>query len=86
MTYPAKSFFVAIVYAQCFETYFKQDFLSMLNDPELLFDDKFFVPYEEDKETYDLILSNIDRSRILDLQSTQKTVKYFKQEFNLICN
>lgn len=86
LIYPAKSFFVAIVYAQCFEEFYSQDFYQMLNDKDLLFDDKFFATYAQSTQTYDKILASIDRNQLLSLPSVQKTIHYFKKEFDLLCN
>lgn len=41
LIYPAKSYFVAIVYAKCLEKYFGGSFFEYLNDPELLPDDTY---------------------------------------------
>jgi len=81
LVYPAKSYFVAIVYAKCLEKYFSIDFYESLNDEELLPDDKFFVKYEKSKDIYDRILSEIKIDSLLSLPSVQKTVEYFKKEF-----
>ncbi len=80
LVYPAKSYFVAIVYAKCLEKYFAQDFYNSLDDPELLVDDKYFKPYSEALETYNNILDGIG-TNILEYPSTEKTVNYFKKEF-----
>ena len=77
--YPAKSYFVAIVYAHCLSKYFHQDFLNALSDSELLPDDKFFIPYSQDKERYDKILQAI--GNIWQYPSICKTVNYFQKEF-----
>lgn len=79
LVYPAKSYYVAIVYAKCMEKYFGIDFLSALNDKDLLPDDKYFVPYECDKLTYNCILEEI--GDILECPGVGKTVGYFKKEF-----
>ena len=79
LLFPAKSYFVAIIYAKCLEKYFDEDFYESLNDKELLKDDYYFVPYGEDKETYDNILININN--IWNYDSVNKTVNYFKKEF-----
>ena len=56
--YPAKSYVVAICYATWIAQDFNEDFFELLNDPELLAgNDPFFVPYEEDKYTYDQIIA-----------------------------
>lgn len=79
LRYPAKSYFVAIVYAKCLERYFGESFYESLNDAELLPDDMYFKPYENDNETYDKILTNI--GDIWQYDSILKTVHYFKKEF-----
>lgn len=79
LIYPAKSYFVAIVYAKCMEKYFNVNFYDALNDNELLPDDKFFIPYYKDKLTYDKIIANI--GNIWQYDSINKTVGYFKKEF-----
>lgn len=58
--YPAKSYVVAICYAHWIAEDFDEDFYELLNDPELLAgNDPYFVPYDEDKYTYDRILEEI---------------------------
>ena len=81
LIYPAKSFFVAIIYAKCLEKYFNINFYDSLNDNELLPDDIFFQIYNENKIIYDNILNNI--SNIWEYKSIDKTVDYFKKEFLL---
>lgn len=84
LIYPAKSYFVAIVYAKCLEKYFGKDFYQALDDEELLPDDKYFLPYSKSKHIYDQILTQL-QDDILSYKHTEKTVQYFKKEF-LICN
>ena len=79
LRYPAKSYFVAIVYAKCIEKYFHINFYDALNDKELLPDDKYFKTYNESKDIYDKVLESIDN--IYKYDSIDKTVKYFKQEY-----
>ena len=79
LIYPAKSYFVAIVYAKCMEKYFNVPFYEALDDKELLFDDFYFKPYSESKEVYDKIIENI--GDIWYYRSIDKTVDYFKKEF-----
>ena len=79
LIYPAKSYFVAIVYAKCIEKYFHINFYDALNDKELLPDDKYFKTYNESKDIYDKVLESIDN--IYKYDSIDKTVKYFKQEY-----
>lgn len=79
LIYPAKSYFVAIVYAKCLEKYFGGSFFEYLNDPELLPDDTYFKVYSQDKSTYDNIINRI--GDIWQYSSICKTVNYFKKEF-----
>ena len=79
LIYPAKSYFVAIIYAKCLEQWFNIPFYEALNDNDLLPDDKWFVTYENDKETYDKIIYSIND--IWNYESINKTVEYFKKEF-----
>ena len=79
LEYPAKSYFVAIIYAKCLERYFNQDFFQCLDDPELLPDDKYFIPYSYSFNIYDKVLKQI--GDIWQYPSISKTVDYFKQEF-----
>lgn len=79
LIYPAKSYFVAIVYAKCLEKYFGGSFFEHLNDPELLPDDTYFKVYSQDKSTYDNIINRI--GDIWQYPSICKTVNYFKKEF-----
>lgn len=79
LIYPAKSYFVAIIYAKCLEKYFGGSFFEYLNDPELLPDDTYFKVYSQDKSTYDNIINRI--GDIWKYPSICKTVNYFKKEF-----
>lgn len=79
LIYPAKSYFVAIVYAKCLEKYFGGNFFEYLNDSELLPDDTYFKIYFQDKSTYDNIINRI--GDIWQYPSICKTVNYFKKEF-----
>ncbi len=55
--YPGKSYAVAIVFAYLLEREFGETFLTVLDDPNLLYEnDPYFKRYSEDKETYDLII------------------------------
>ncbi len=82
--YPAKSYVVAICYARWLNEYFAEDFYDALNDPDLLFgNDPFYVPYEQDKYTYNKILETIG----FDFDETAGIVpdvkSYFMKEFDL---
>ena len=80
LIYPAKSYFVAIVYAKMLEKHFGIDFLKALDEGDLLTDDDWFKPYHESKEIYDTILDRLP-GNILDMPSTEKTKAYFREEF-----
>ncbi|WP_312339119.1 hypothetical protein [Anaerospora hongkongensis] len=79
LVYPAKSYFVAIVYAHYLQKYFKEDFFKVLDDANLLSDDMYFVPYSINPAVYDKILEEI--GDIEQYESIKKTLQYFKQEF-----
>ena len=85
--YPGKSYAVAIMYASWIEDFFKVPLLDSLDDPELLFDDEYFVPYNKDKNTYDRIFEIVDGlNDIVDtnkLPYVKNTREYFMQEFML---
>ena len=79
LIYPAKSYFVAIIYAKLLEQYFDDDFYACLNDETLLPDDYFFVPYNKSRKIYDAVLAKIGDP--LSYKAAQKTKEYFYQEF-----
>ena len=85
--FPAKSYSVAIIYSFLLSNHFGEDFFSSLDDPDLLGgNDRYFVTYNQDKQTYDLILQEIglfSPGFELDLSVDQvaKTVEYFSKEF-----
>lgn len=84
LLYPAKSYYVAIVYAWLLNKYFGEDIKVALNYDDLLnYDDKFFVKYEDNKELYDKLLKNvIEKLNNGEYnKSIQKTVGYFNKEF-----
>lgn len=80
LIYPAKSYFVAIIYAGLLEHYFHISFFEALNMNDLLPDDKWYVPYLKNRKVYDRILNEIPKD-FLSLLSTKKTINYFKEEF-----
>lgn len=80
LIYPAKSYFVAIVYAKMLERYFDIPFYKALNTEDLLIDDRYFKRYEDNPYIYDEVLKIIP-GNFLELPSTEKTRKYFIQEF-----
>lgn len=77
---PFKAYFSAIVYAKCMERYFGINFWEALSDPELMFDDTWFTPYNQEPEIYEQIVDKIgDVWQYGD--SIRETVNYFKKEF-----
>lgn len=80
LIYPAKSYYVAIIYAYLLSQYFGQDFYEMLDRQDLLnYDDRYFKPYSTDKQTYDNILKQIyNKLSILDISDS---ATYFYKEF-----
>lgn len=83
--YPAKSYMVGICYAKWLSEEFGGDVLEYLNDPELLYgNDPYFLPYNDDKETYDSILSKIQGWNFNPSLGMCPDVKeYFTEEFQL---
>jgi len=60
--YPAKSYFVAVCYAEWLSRDFNENFYDLLNDPLLLYgNDPYFKPYYEEKILYDEILKGVQR-------------------------
>ena len=55
--YPSKSYMVAICYAFWIMEDYNENFYSVLKDPELLPMVPYFVPYADDRKTYDEIIS-----------------------------
>lgn len=80
LIYPAKSYFVAIVYAKMLERYFDIPFYEALNTEDLLIDDGYFRRYKDNPYIYDEVLKMVPEE-FLELPSTEKTRKYFLQEF-----
>lgn len=81
LVYPAKTIFVAIIYAKCLEEFFKVPFYEALDDDDLLPDDKYFKDYKYSKykKEYDKIILKI--GNIWQYDSILKTIDYFKKEF-----
>jgi hypothetical protein len=82
--YPAKSYVVGICYARWISYYFQESFYEVLDDPSLLYNnDPYFVPYRDDKYTYDCIISQIG----LDFDESCGIIpdikSYFLKEFQL---
>lgn len=82
--YPAKSYVVGICYARWLNEHFAEDFYDALNDPELLHgNDPYFVPYEQDKDTYNAILNAVTFEFDENNGIVPDVKKYFKEEFML---
>lgn len=80
LIYPAKSYFVAFIYAKLLTIHFDISFLEALDTDDLLIDDPAFTPYRKKKELYDNIAKKLP-SRYWELPSAAATTKYFKEEF-----
>ncbi len=79
--YPGKSYFVAICYAKWITEDFEENFLDVLDNPNLLPGDPCFKRYSEDMETYDKILQFVnlktnDQGMVPDVR------KYYDEEMN----
>ena len=75
---PAKNYFVRICLAYYLHNKFNKDFLELMNVNSILpYDDQFSPLYNDDKETYDAILSTIKDKRISDMYGYKKTIKVF---------
>lgn len=85
--YPGKTYAIAVAYACWLKKEFGGLLINYLKDPDLLFDDPYFIPYKSDPKTYDLILTHLDFSKLLNvdqkLKDLQLTRRYFHQEFLL---
>lgn len=79
LIYPAKSYFVAIVYAACIQKLFGKDIKESLCWKDLLFDDRYFKPYSVSPKIYDMVLEKIGSPLIY--KSSEKTINYFIEEF-----
>lgn len=75
--YPSKSYVVAIIYSHLLSVHFGGEFISYLDDAELLYNnDPHFVQYSGDKEMYDSILSTIT------LDPTSRPFRHIQEFFN----
>ena len=83
--YPAKSYVVAICYARWLNQHFNEDFYESLNDPDLLHgNDPYYVPYEQDKDTYNKILNAVGFDFNEDIGIVPDVKMYFLKEFDLV--
>jgi len=81
--YPAKSYVVALCYAQWISEDFKEDFNELINDPDLLYNnDPHFVIYKDSEDEYKGIIEKMG----LPLPFTGVVPdirKYYEREFML---
>jgi len=81
LIYPAKSYAVALIYAQLLTEHFDVEFYTVLNDPDLLYgNDKFFVPYKKAKDVYDTVLTHIRLDFDNPTPQVLATIDYFNKE------
>jgi hypothetical protein len=85
VTYPAKSYADAIVYAHLIDKYFDIPFDTSLRDPDLLYDDPYYLPYDKNPKVYDVALKFIKLNSPKELQynlpQVITTVENFEKEF-----
>lgn len=90
ISYPSKSYAVAIIYAHQLEKQFNILFDTSLRDPELLFNnDPYYVPYQEATDVYDVVLRYLEVNcdgLPYYLPQIRATVDYFDQEFFITPN
>lgn len=86
LSYPGKSFAVAIIYAKLIEQHFGTPFIQSLSDPDLLAgNDLYFVPYGNAQSLYDSILEKIPDLQInTNFYQVRRTVECFQLEFGLV--
>jgi len=83
--YPAKSYFVGLVYARLLRDCFFEDPYACLDDPGLLHNnDPYFRPYSEAKAIYDTVLEAMNGWNFdLTVGEIPDVKSYFDQEFML---
>jgi len=94
LTFPAKSYAVAIIYSRLLQQYFDIPFYQSLSDPDLFADtDKFFVPYCicEARDVYDAAIVQLKQHNTFDvfdveLSQVSATIQYFNREFYITTN
>ena len=77
---PAKSYCVALVYADELMKDYGGNVIDYLSDQELLLNDIHFVTYDKNKETYDYFLKN-DSWKSTPM--AQRIKEYYKKEIHL---
>lgn len=82
--YPAKSYFVAIVYSRLLRDHFGENPYMVLNDSDLLHqNDPYFIPYEDAIHIYDAILDTFGWDFDLTLGEIPDVQNYFNEEFQI---
>lgn len=84
VVYPAKSFFVAIVYARLLRDYFDENPLESLSDQDLLYgNDPYFIPYNAGTESqliYDSVINEYTWEFDLSKGEIPDVSNYFYEE------
>lgn len=89
VSYPAKSYAVALIYAHLLEKHFGDDFMASLNDPDLLCgNDLYYKTYAQSSHVYEMIFEHVPINKSnyelpLQLPQVKKTQQYFMLEFNV---
>lgn len=88
LTFPSKSYAVALIYSYLIEQLFAEDFWTPLNDQQLFCgNDKYFKTYQDSPEIYDAILLKIGGKDLLlkhaQLSQIKQTLFYFSEEFDI---
>lgn len=91
ISYPSKSYAVALIYSYLIEKYFHEDFWISLNDENLFCgNDLHFSPYSKSPFIYNEILNRVGgKVNILknsELEQVQKTIGFFCEEFAIGSN
>ncbi len=82
--YPAKSFFVAIVYARLLRDHFNEEPYEVLDDEKLLYgNDPYFEPYSKQRDLYDAVIASIGWDFDLTKGEIPDVANYFYQEFQI---
>lgn len=91
LSFPSKTYAVAIIYSMLLQQHFSVPFFESLNDADLFVGtDRFFVKYQLNTNVYDAVLEELKLRNINPLELTfsqvQSTIEYFNEEYYLIPN
>lgn len=82
--YPAKSYFVAMVYARLLMDHFGENPIAALCDSQLLYgNDPYFLEYGRDPQIYDALIKKFGWDFDLTLGEIPDVESYFRAEFML---